>query len=69
MRQVFPDNGKCVLTVQRSDLFKTSFYEVLKNNPADLRKRLEVRFVGEGIARKRERGGVGGGGGGREQGT
>jgi hypothetical protein len=37
-----------MFTVSRADIFKTSFVEVIKRNPAELKRRLVVQFLGEG---------------------
>ena len=46
--QVQVSNGDCHLTVTRADLFKTSFFQMVKLRGCDLRKHLMVQFDGEG---------------------
>eukprot|EP00730_Choanoeca_flexa_P003867 TRINITY_DN11527_c0_g1_i1.p1 TRINITY_DN11527_c0_g1~~TRINITY_DN11527_c0_g1_i1.p1 ORF type:complete len:940 (+),score=249.24 TRINITY_DN11527_c0_g1_i1:157-2976(+) len=41
-------NGDCNLTVTRADLFKTSFFQMIRLKGGDLRRRLMVQFQGEG---------------------
>lgn len=40
--------GECRFTVSRADLFKSSFFEVTRRSPTELRSRLVVTFLGEG---------------------
>eukprot|EP00048_Salpingoeca_helianthica_P022738 m.20050 g.20050 ORF g.20050 m.20050 type:complete len:978 (-) comp7730_c0_seq1:22-2955(-) len=40
--------GECRFTVSRADLFKSSFFEVTRRPPAELRSRLAIQFLGEG---------------------
>jgi hypothetical protein len=40
--------GDCKFSVSRVDVFKSSFHEIMKRKPSELRKRLNVCFVGEG---------------------
>eukprot|EP00047_Mylnosiga_fluctuans_P002681 m.225488 g.225488 ORF g.225488 m.225488 type:complete len:926 (-) comp11270_c0_seq1:199-2976(-) len=40
--------GECRFNVSRADLFKSSFFEVSRRPPAELRQRLMVQFYGEG---------------------
>eukprot|EP00054_Salpingoeca_dolichothecata_P029140 m.226761 g.226761 ORF g.226761 m.226761 type:complete len:1258 (-) comp26405_c0_seq3:76-3849(-) len=46
--KVQPQPGACSFTVSRADLFRSSFFEVVQRKPADLKKKLEVKFLGEG---------------------
>ena len=41
--------GQCLLVVQRSNLFRSSFLELFRLSSEDLQRRLAVRFEGEGL--------------------
>ena len=47
--QFRPEKGDCVLTVQRGDLFRSSFISLFQQPATSLQKRLVVTFVGEGL--------------------
>eukprot|EP00039_Didymoeca_costata_P012580 m.181931 g.181931 ORF g.181931 m.181931 type:complete len:896 (-) comp15520_c2_seq6:259-2946(-) len=46
--KVCATSGTCEFTVTRVELFKSSFFEVSRRKPSELKRRLVVQFAGEG---------------------
>jgi hypothetical protein len=39
--------GECAFTVARQELFKSTFFEVSRRKPSELKRKLKITFVGE----------------------
>jgi E3 ubiquitin-protein ligase NEDD4 len=42
-----PNPGQCHINVRRNNIFEDSYSEVMRYTPADLKKRLLIKFAGE----------------------